>query len=103
MPNIKHVQYVRFRITDLQAQKQFLEDFGFQTRLEGDLLMARGTDDSPYIYLAQEAAKPGFVCLGFAAESADGIAGKCLSVKRSLSVLVKPTSNEYHWLLLLLV
>ena len=97
MPNIKHVQYVRFRITDLQAQKQFLEDFGFQTKLEGDLLMARGTDDSPYIYLAQEAAKPGFVCLGFAAESADGIAGKCLNVKRSLSVLLKPTSNVYHW------
>ena len=49
MPNIKDVLYVRFHVTDLQAQKQFLEDFGFQTKLEGDLLMARGTDDSPYI------------------------------------------------------
>ena len=35
--------------------------------------MARGTDDSPYIYLAQEAAKPGFVCVGFAAESEDSL------------------------------
>ena len=68
MPNIKDILYVRFRVTDLQAQKQFLEDFGFQTKLDGDLLMARGTDDTPYIYLAQEAVEPGFVCVRFAAE-----------------------------------
>ena len=41
MPNIKDVLYVRFRVTDLQAQKQFLEDFGFQTKLEGDRLFDR--------------------------------------------------------------
>ena len=73
MPTIKDVLYVRFRVTDLQAQKQFLEDFGFRTKLEGDLLMGRGTGDRPYIYLAQEADEPGFVCVGFAAESADAL------------------------------
>ena len=73
MPAIRDVLYVRFRVTDLQAQKQFLEDFGFRTKLEGDLLMGRGTGDRPYIYLAQEADEPGFVCVGFAAESADAL------------------------------
>ena len=41
MPNIKDLLYVRFRVTDLQAQKQFLEDFGFQTKLEEDQLFDR--------------------------------------------------------------
>ncbi len=69
MTAIKDVLYVRFCVTDLQAQQKFLDDFGFQTRIDAGLLMARGTDGSPYIYLAEEASEPAFVSVGFAAES----------------------------------
>ena len=69
MTGIKDVLYVRFCVTDLQAQQKFLDDFGFQTRIDDGLLMARGTDGSPYIYLAEEASEPAFVSVGFAAES----------------------------------
>ena len=41
MAIIKDVLYVRFRVTDLQAQQRFLDDFGFQTSID-DLLLARG-------------------------------------------------------------
>ena len=70
MAAIKDVLYVRFCVTDLQAQQKFLDDFGFQTKIEDGLLMARGTDGSPYIYLAEESSEPAFVSVGFAAESA---------------------------------
>ena len=69
MANIKDIAYVRFCVADLQAQKQFLDDFGFQTKIENGLLSARGTDCSPYIYLAEESSEPAFVSVGFAAES----------------------------------
>ena len=69
MAMIKDVLYVRFRVTDLQAQQRFLDDFGFQTSIDDGLLLARGTDGSPYIYLAEESSEPAFVSVGFAAES----------------------------------
>ena len=43
MAIIKDVLYVRFRVTDLQAQQRFLDDFGFQTSIDDGLLLARGT------------------------------------------------------------
>ncbi|HBK19511.1 MAG TPA: glyoxalase [Gammaproteobacteria bacterium] len=73
MAGIKDVLYVRFKVTDLQAQKQFLNDFGFQTQIEDDLLMARGTDSSPYIYLAEASDTPAFISVGFEAESEDAL------------------------------
>ena len=66
---IKDVLYVRFSVTDLQVQQQFLEDFGFKSEINDDLLIARGTDASPYIYIAEQSSEPAFVSVGFAAES----------------------------------
>ena len=42
---------------------------GFKTSIDDGLLLARGTDGSPYIYLAEESSEPVFVSVGFAAES----------------------------------
>ncbi len=66
---IKDVLYVRFSVTDLQVQQQFLEDFGFKSEINDDLLIARGTDASPYIYIAEQSSEPAFVSVGLAAES----------------------------------
>ena len=35
---IKDVLYVRFSVTDLQVQQQFLEDFGFKSEISNGLL-----------------------------------------------------------------
>ena len=51
---INDVLYVRFSVTDLQVQQQFLEDFGFKSEISNGLLIARGTDASPYIYIAEQ-------------------------------------------------
>ena len=69
MPRIKDVLYVRFKVSDLQAQKAFLDDFGLHTEIQDGLLVGRGTDTSPYIYLAEESSEPALVSVGFAAES----------------------------------
>ena len=66
---IKDVLYVRFSVTDLKVQQRFLEDFGFKCMINRDLLIARGTDASPYIYIAEQSSEPAFVSVGFAAES----------------------------------
>lgn len=69
MPRIKDVDYVRFTVSDLQKQKTFLDDFGLHTEIHDNLLLARGTDSSPYVYIAEESAEPGLVSVGFVAES----------------------------------
>ena len=69
MPNIKDVRYVKFRVSDLSKQQQFLHDFGLHTHIENGVLVARGTDTSPYIYLAEEGPTPAFVSVGFLADS----------------------------------
>ena len=66
---IKDVLYVRFSVTDLQVQQQFLENFGLKSEISNGLLIARGTDASPYIYIAEHSSEPAFVSVGFAAES----------------------------------
>lgn len=73
MPRIKDILYVKFNVSDLTKQQQFLDDFGLQTEIDGDLLLARGTDSSRYIYLAEQSAEPGLVSVGFAAESATAL------------------------------
>ena len=66
---IKDVLYVRFSVTDLQMQQQFLVDFGFKAEINDGLLIARGTDANPYIYIAEQSSEPAFVSVGFAAKS----------------------------------
>lgn len=69
MPRVRDVLYVRFKVSDLQAQKAFLDDFGLHTEILDNLLLARGTDSSPYVYLAEESTEPGLESVGFVAES----------------------------------
>ena len=66
MSSIKDILYVKFKVPDLIKQDQFLQDFGFETRPSENLLMARGTDTSQYVYLA-ELGEPAFVGIGFEA------------------------------------
>ena len=72
MSSIKDILYVKFKIPDLIKQGQFLQDFGFETRPGENLLMARGTDTSQYVYLA-ELGEPAFVGIGFEASSLDDV------------------------------
>lgn len=69
MTPIKDILYVRFTVTDLQRQQQFLQKFGLQAEIKDGLLLARGTDNVPYIYLAEEASEAAFISVGFEAES----------------------------------
>lgn len=69
MPRVRDVLYVGFKVSDLKAQKAFLDDFGLHTEILDNLLLARGTDSSPYLYLAEESTEPGLESVGFVAES----------------------------------
>lgn len=68
MTNILDIQYVRFSVTDLAEQRAFLDAFGMVTSLEEDTLIARGTDGSPYSYLATRGDNR-FLGIGFTAAS----------------------------------
>jgi len=70
MSAIKDILYVRFKVSDLQKQRQFLEDFGFAVEEANGLLLARGTDANRYIYIAEQADKAEFVSVGFEASAA---------------------------------
>ncbi len=72
MSGIVDIQYVRFSVEDLAKQKQFLHDFGFDTEIVGDTLLAKGTNGSPYAYVA-ERGKPAFLGMGFLAESREDL------------------------------
>ena len=67
---IADILYVRFRVPDLAQQARFLEDFGLQVEQDGPRLLARGTDPSPYVYVAEQ-GETGFLGLGFETLSGD--------------------------------
>lgn len=72
MTVITDIHHVHFRVADLAKQHQFLVDFGMQVEEIDGLLYARGTDASPYIYIAEE-GEPAFLGLAFAASSQQGL------------------------------
>ena len=54
---IADILYVRFRVADLGRQRDFLTDFGLEVTEADGRVLARGTDPSPYVYIA-EAGEP---------------------------------------------
>jgi catechol 2,3-dioxygenase-like lactoylglutathione lyase family enzyme len=68
MAGIADVLYVRFRVADLAKQRDFITDFGFVVEEADGLLLARGTDPNPYVYIAEE-GDPAFLGIGFEALS----------------------------------
>lgn len=69
MQEVIDLQYVRFQVTDLKRQAQFLEEFGFSVLRESDRIYARGTDTAPFAYSARSADETdqtnNFIGLGF--------------------------------------
>ena len=65
------IAYILFNKTDLQLQKAFLVDFGFQVAEETpDALYMRGTGALPYFYVAHKNAKlNGFFGAGYSVNS----------------------------------
>jgi len=67
MHDVVDIQYVRFQVSDLAVQRQFLEEFGFLVETHGDSIYARGTDPNPYAYVATAVdTVSSFTGLGFA-------------------------------------
>ena len=68
---IVDIEYVRFRAPDLEAMRAFLEEFGLvEVETGGNGLFMRGRGTSPFLH-ATELGEPGFVSVGFRAESRD--------------------------------
>ena len=72
MSGINDILFVRFRVADMAKQRDFLTDFGFAVEEADGLLLARGTDPSRYVYVAEglgEGGEAGFAGLGFEART----------------------------------
>ena len=92
MSGIRDILYVRFSVSDIRKQETFLTEFGFEVQKvdigkseikssddkssddkgNGDLLIARGTDPSTYVYIAEQ-GEDAFLGLGFEAESIEDL------------------------------
>ena len=72
MNKLNDLLYVRFSVPDLDAQAQFLENFGLSTFVEDDVLYGRGTDADPFVYCATQ-GEAKFLALGLEADSADAL------------------------------
>jgi len=68
MSAIIDIHHVHFRVADLAKQRQFLLDFGMLVDEIDGVLYARGTDQSPYCYIADE-GEPAFLGMAFLASS----------------------------------
>lgn len=68
MNGVRDLLYVRFSLSDLEAERAFLDDFGLEARIAGDTLLARGTDANAYIYIATR-DEDAFQGIGFEADS----------------------------------
>jgi catechol 2,3-dioxygenase-like lactoylglutathione lyase family enzyme len=89
MTVITDLHHVRFRVEDLDQQQRFLEDFGLQVYREGNVLYARGTDATPYNYIAEQGA-PEFLGLAFEASSRKSLESIAAIDGVAVEALVRP-------------
>ncbi|MEM7280226.1 MAG: VOC family protein [Pseudomonadota bacterium] len=62
--------FLRFELSDLPAQKEYLEHFGMQLVQEsGDSIYYRGTGNAPFCYCASKGSKNRFVSAAYYVES----------------------------------
>jgi catechol 2,3-dioxygenase-like lactoylglutathione lyase family enzyme len=63
---VRDVQYMTYRVPDLDLAERFLADFGMlRASRTPEALEMRGAGDYPVIYRAEKAAKPGFAHVTF--------------------------------------
>ena len=67
---IEDIAHVRYAAPDLQAMRQFLEDFGMEVFEQDGRLYGKGSDGRPFVHVT-EPGEARFVAVGF---RADGIA-----------------------------
>ena len=72
MGPIRDILYVRFSLPELGPQAEFLSDFGLVVDQSDNVLYARGTDDSRYIYVAEPGIQA-FRGMGFEATSEEAL------------------------------
>lgn len=73
MIRVTDIAYVRFRAPDLDQMETFLLEFGLvRAERKGDVLYMRGTDSRPFGHVTEK-GEPGFVGLGFYAESVEDL------------------------------
>ena len=82
--------YIMFQVPDLERQKAFLQDFGMVVAEQSDTrLYMRGYGPDPYIYVAHQADKAGFLGAGFAVESEEALR----KVARATGVQIEPVDG----------
>lgn len=71
--NLTRLSYVVYEHTSLETFRQFATDFGFveEPSSEPSIVYFRGYGKDPYVYVAHQADKKGFIGAAFAAESAE--------------------------------
>lgn len=73
MIRVTDIAYVRFRAPDLGEMETFLKEFGMGIAAKSDaMLYARGSDARPFLHVTEK-GEPGFVGLGFHAESVEDL------------------------------
>ena len=74
MIRVTDIAYVRFRAPDLGEMETFLGEFGLEVAAKDErVLYARGSDARPFAHVTEK-GEPGFIGLGFYAESVDDLA-----------------------------
>lgn len=93
---LKHLAYVTYAVDDLDKIESFLTDFGLQTSLKtSDTLYMRGAGTDPYLYVAEERAKPEYISLAFEVQSrADLELATTISGASRIEKLTAPGGGE---------
>lgn len=63
---VADIVFVRFELTDLEAQKEYLQHFGMRSAFEADdAIYFKGTGADPFIYAATQGEQNRFVSAGY--------------------------------------
>ncbi len=65
---IEDIAHVRYAAPDLQAMREFLDDFGMETFEVAGRLYGKGSDGRPFIHVT-ESGEARFLALGLRAEA----------------------------------
>ncbi len=93
--NVDELSYLIWDVADIDAQENFLQDFGMVTHEKNqNQLYMRGYGNAPYLYLGRKAKKSAFKGLGLKAKSRTDLEELARKTNSRIEAIQRPGGGE---------
>ncbi len=93
---VSDIVFIRFELTDLEAQKEYLDHFGMQLAYEStDSIYYKGAGGDPYIYVATKGQKNHYVSAAYKVESLEELEGLAAATGSKIQESQEPAGGHF--------